>query len=106
MSPVRDEVVLPSPCLVVLVGASGSGKTTWAEANFRAEQIVSSDRLRAIVGETEDDLGASQDAFEFGTSPETSSLPMVKMAARTRRVCRGGLDFYRPSGSDSSQSRL
>ena len=63
MSPVRDEVVLPSPCLVVLVGASGSGKTTWAEANFRAEQIVSSDRLRAIVGETEDDLGASQDAF-------------------------------------------
>ncbi len=63
MSNVRDEVVLPSPCLVVLVGASGAGKTTWADANFRAEQIVASDRLRAVVGEAEQDLGASQDAF-------------------------------------------
>jgi F420-dependent oxidoreductase-like protein len=63
MSDARGEVVLPSPCLVVLVGPSGSGKSTWAEAHFRSEQIVSSDRLRAIVGETEEDLGASQDAF-------------------------------------------
>jgi F420-dependent oxidoreductase-like protein len=55
--------LLPSPCLVVLVGPSGAGKTTWAQAHFRAEQIVSSDRLRAIVGEGEDDLAASDDAF-------------------------------------------
>jgi F420-dependent oxidoreductase-like protein len=58
-----DDVVLPSPCLVVLVGPSGAGKTTWAHANFLADQIVSSDRLRAIVGESQDDLAASDDAF-------------------------------------------
>ncbi len=58
-----DHVVLPSPCLVLLVGPSGAGKTTWAEAHFRPEEIVSSDRLRAIVGESEDDLAASDDAF-------------------------------------------
>ena len=58
-----DEVVLPSPCLVVLVGPSGAGKTTWAHGHFQADQIVSSDRLRAIVGESEDDLAASEDAF-------------------------------------------
>jgi F420-dependent oxidoreductase-like protein len=55
---------LPSPCLVVLVGPSGAGKTTWAQANFRPEQIVSSDALRALVGEGEHDQRASKDAFD------------------------------------------
>jgi F420-dependent oxidoreductase-like protein len=60
---VTNPIVLPSPCLVVLVGASGSGKSTWAGAHFRTEQIVSSDALRAVVGAGEDDLAASDDAF-------------------------------------------
>jgi F420-dependent oxidoreductase-like protein len=49
--------------MVVLVGASGAGKSTWAEAQFSPEQIVSSDRLRGVVGAGEDDLAASDDAF-------------------------------------------
>jgi F420-dependent oxidoreductase-like protein len=61
---ITDEgLVLPAPCLVVLVGAAGSGKSTWAAAHFTPEQIVASDRLRAIVGAGEDDLSASGDAF-------------------------------------------
>jgi alkanesulfonate monooxygenase SsuD/methylene tetrahydromethanopterin reductase-like flavin-dependent oxidoreductase (luciferase family)/predicted kinase len=55
--------VIPDPALVVLVGASGSGKSTWAAARYRAVEIVSSDRLRAIVGSGEHDLDASVDAF-------------------------------------------
>jgi F420-dependent oxidoreductase-like protein len=47
-----------------LVGPSGSGKSTWADAQFRAGQVVSSDRLRALVGEGEDDQRASKDAFD------------------------------------------
>ena len=58
-----DATVLPAPCLVVLAGPSGSGKSTWAAAHFAPDQIVSSDRLRAIVGEGEEDLAASTDAF-------------------------------------------
>jgi len=54
---------LPDPSLVVLVGASAAGKSTWAQEYFRAEQVVSSDRLRAVVGESEHDLSASADAF-------------------------------------------
>lgn len=54
---------LPSPCLIVLVGAGASGKTTWAAAHFPPEQVVSSDRLRAVVGSAEDDITASADAF-------------------------------------------
>ena len=56
-------LVVPSPCVVVLVGPGASGKTTWAEANFGSHLIVSSDRLRAVVGSGEDDIAASDDAF-------------------------------------------
>ncbi|MDX6647084.1 MAG: hypothetical protein QOK40_2811, partial [Miltoncostaeaceae bacterium] len=55
---------LPDPCLVVLVGASGAGKSAWAGAWFDADQIVSSDRLRAVVGAGERDQRAGRDAFE------------------------------------------
>jgi F420-dependent oxidoreductase-like protein len=57
-------VRLPIPCLVVLVGASGSGKSTWAGANFRPGQIVASDDLRALVGEGPYDQRAGGDAFD------------------------------------------
>ena len=57
--------MLPSPCVVVLIGPSGSGKSTWAAAHFPPDQIVSSDRLRAVVGEGEEDLAASDDAFSI-----------------------------------------
>ncbi|MEV6282252.1 LLM class flavin-dependent oxidoreductase [Kribbella sp. NPDC051770] len=58
-----DERKLPSPCVVVLVGPGASGKSTWAAERFAAELVVSSDRLRALVGAGEDDLAASADAF-------------------------------------------
>ncbi len=57
------EIRLPTACVVVLVGPSSAGKTTWAEAHFAPNQIVSSDRLRAVVGAGEDDQRASEDAF-------------------------------------------
>ncbi|GAB3766818.1 alkanesulfonate monooxygenase SsuD/methylene tetrahydromethanopterin reductase-like flavin-dependent oxidoreductase (luciferase family)/predicted kinase [Nocardioides ginsengisegetis] len=54
---------LPDPALVVLVGAAGSGKSTWAAARYRAEEVVSSDTLRGIAGSGPHDLDASDDAF-------------------------------------------
>jgi F420-dependent oxidoreductase-like protein len=57
-------VRLPDPCLVVLVGATSAGKSHWAHEWFHADQIVSSDRLRAAVGAGERDQRASRDAFE------------------------------------------
>src|SRR5262249_52704845 len=53
---------LPDPALVVLIGASGSGKSAWAAARYRPEEVVSSDELRGIVGSGEHDLDASADA--------------------------------------------
>jgi len=60
---VSEVLNLPSPCVVVLVGPGASGKSTWAAAHFPAECVVSSDRLRALVGSGEDDVAASADAF-------------------------------------------
>ena len=54
---------LPDPALVVLVGASGSGKSAWAAARYRPQEVVSSDQLRSVVGSGEHDLDASADAF-------------------------------------------
>ena len=55
---------LPDPCLVVLVGATAAGKSHWAARWFEPDQVVSSDRLRAVVGRSERDQRASRDAFE------------------------------------------
>jgi predicted kinase len=55
--------VLPEPALVILVGASGAGKSTWAAARYKPNEISSSDHLRAVVGLGEQDLEASTDAF-------------------------------------------
>jgi alkanesulfonate monooxygenase SsuD/methylene tetrahydromethanopterin reductase-like flavin-dependent oxidoreductase (luciferase family)/predicted kinase len=56
---------LPDPALVVLVGASGSGKSTWAAERYRAQEVVSSDDLRGVVGSGPHDLDASAEAFEL-----------------------------------------
>lgn len=57
------ELRLPAPCLVVLVGPSGSGKSTWAAEMFHENEVVSSDRLRGMVGAGEDDQQAGTAAF-------------------------------------------
>ena len=49
----------------MLVGATGAGKSAWASAWFAPDQVVSSDRLRAVVGLGERDQRASRDAFEL-----------------------------------------
>ncbi|MFJ9037822.1 polynucleotide kinase-phosphatase [Streptomyces sp. NPDC102406] len=50
--------------LVVLVGASGSGKSTFARSHFAPTEILSSDFCRGLVADDENDQGASGDAFD------------------------------------------
>jgi alkanesulfonate monooxygenase SsuD/methylene tetrahydromethanopterin reductase-like flavin-dependent oxidoreductase (luciferase family)/predicted kinase len=58
-------VPLPDPAVVVLIGAAGSGKSTWAADRYRRAEIVSSDQLREVVGSGPADLDASSDAFDL-----------------------------------------
>ncbi|MFF8593550.1 polynucleotide kinase-phosphatase [Streptomyces sp. NPDC015220] len=50
--------------LVVLVGASGSGKSTFARKHFKPTEVISSDFCRGLVSDDENDQSASGDAFD------------------------------------------
>ncbi|MFJ9612088.1 polynucleotide kinase-phosphatase [Kitasatospora sp. NPDC101176] len=50
--------------LVVLIGTSGSGKSTFARRHFLPTQVVSSDFCRGLVADDENDQSASADAFD------------------------------------------
>ncbi|MFF8945244.1 polynucleotide kinase-phosphatase [Streptomyces sp. NPDC014864] len=50
--------------LVVLVGASGSGKSTFARRHFKPTEVISSDFCRGLVCDDENDQSASRDAFD------------------------------------------
>lgn len=59
------EYRIPDFALVVLIGASGSGKSTFAKAHFKPTEIVSSDVCRGIVADDENDQTATGPAFEL-----------------------------------------
>ena len=57
-------ISLPELCLVALIGASGSGKTTFARQHFAPGEVLSSDAFRLMVSGDENAQDATQDAFE------------------------------------------
>lgn len=58
-------IKVPELSLIVLIGASGSGKSTFARKHFKATEIVSSDACRAIVSDDENNQAATPDAFDL-----------------------------------------
>jgi protein phosphatase len=55
---------VPERSLVLLVGASGSGKSTFAARHFLPSEVLSSDAFRALVADDERDMSATADAFD------------------------------------------
>jgi protein phosphatase len=55
---------IPELCLVVLVGTTGSGKSTFAARHFLPTEVVSSDFCRGLVSDDENDQSATTSAFE------------------------------------------
>jgi len=54
---------IPDSALVLLIGASGSGKSTFAARHFDAETVISSDQLRGALAGDEGDQHATDAAF-------------------------------------------
>jgi protein phosphatase len=56
---------VPELSLVVLVGITGSGKSTFARAHFRPTEVISSDFCRGLVADDENDQSVTPAAFEL-----------------------------------------
>ena len=59
------ELKIPELSLVVLVGVTGSGKSTFARARFKPTEVISSDFCRGMVADDENDQSATPAAFEL-----------------------------------------
>ncbi len=57
------KIDLPDPSLVVLIGPSGSGKSSFARKHFASTEVISSDFCRGLVADDENAQSASTDAF-------------------------------------------
>ena len=74
------KLTLPELSLVVLVGASSSGKSTFARKHFKPTEVVSADACRALVADDEKRWTSTrrrspfckrllQRALDYATSP-------------------------------------
>lgn len=88
-------LTIPEGGLVLLIGAAGSGKSTFARKHFAATEIVSSDALRAAVSDDEGDQSASADAFQLLRFIATKRLHRGKLtvidATNVKRAARRSL---------------
>jgi protein phosphatase len=57
-------IEIPELSLVVLIGTSGSGKSTFAKKHFKPTEVLSSDYCRGVVSDDETDQSATADAFD------------------------------------------
>lgn len=57
-------IQIPELSLIMLAGASGAGKSSFARQWFQPAEIVSSDACRAMVSNDENSMNASEDAFD------------------------------------------
>ncbi|MBO0952738.1 polynucleotide kinase-phosphatase [Fibrella forsythiae] len=56
---------IPDMSLVVLIGPTSSGKSTFARQHFSPTEIISSDQCRGYVSDDDSDQSATGDAFEL-----------------------------------------
>jgi protein phosphatase len=61
---ISTTITIPDLCLVVLIGASGSGKSTFAARHFQPTEVLSSDQYRGVVGDDPNDQTVTKAAFD------------------------------------------
>jgi protein phosphatase len=57
------KISIPNLSLVVLIGTSGSGKSTFARKHFLPTEVLSSDACRAAISDEENNQAVTNDAF-------------------------------------------
>jgi protein phosphatase len=59
------KITIPELSLVVLIGPSGSGKSSFGRKVFLPTEVVSSDACRGLVSDNENEQAATNDAFDL-----------------------------------------
>lgn len=72
-------IKLPELSLVILVGASGSGKSSFARKHFKDTEVISSDYCRSLVSDDENDQSCSSLAFEVLRQIASARLKLGKL---------------------------
>ncbi len=57
-------IEIPEIAVVALIGASGSGKSTFAKAHFKPTEVLSSDYFRALISDDENNQKVTSEAFD------------------------------------------
>jgi len=65
MSMPDKNIEIPDFSLIVLIGPTGSGKSTFAAKHFVPTEVISSDYCRALVSDSETDQDVTGDAFDL-----------------------------------------
>ncbi len=91
---------IPALSLVVLVGVSGSGKSTFAREHFDRYEVLSSDTFRGLVSGDETDQSATTAAFEAleyvaGKRLEAGLLTVVDATSVQREARRSLVQLAR-----------
>jgi protein phosphatase len=58
-------ITVPEFSLIVLIGSTGSGKSTFARRCFKPTEVIASDACRGMVSDDENNQAATADAFEL-----------------------------------------
>ena len=87
------DLSIPGLSLVVLIGVTGSGKSTFARAHFKPTEVISSDFCRGLVTDDENDQSATAAAFE---EPGEGRDEAVSDTHRPTVVAAFARESYRP----------
>lgn len=72
-------IEIPEFALVAMVGATSSGKTTFANNKFRPTEVLSSDFFRAMVSDDENNQKVSGEAFDLLFYAAKKRLDLMKL---------------------------
>lgn len=73
-------IKIPELSLVVLIGASSSGKSTFARKHFKPTEVISSDGCRALVADDENALDVNKEAFDLVRTIASTRLALRRIA--------------------------
>lgn len=72
-------IQLPELSLIVLIGPSGSGKSSFGKKHFKPTEVISSDYCRGLISDDENNQAVTQEAFDLLHTITAKRLALGKL---------------------------